>query len=114
LPSRFKPELIGTAFGCCHVTLIVGVLFKLVLVVRLFGLTRDKLMKIPAFALPYTRYREIKAWLKNTEAWRAIRAFGKSAGQYLTEIKKTAALRYLKSRRSLSRGMSVVEASSFT
>ena len=33
------------------VTLIVGELLKLVLVERLFSLTRDKLMKIPAFAL---------------------------------------------------------------
>jgi hypothetical protein len=44
----------------------------------------------------YTRYREIKTWLKNTEAWQAVRAFGKSARHYLTEIKKTAALQHLK------------------
>ena len=38
-------------------TLIVGELLKLVLVERLFSLTRDKLMKIPAFALGATRFR---------------------------------------------------------
>jgi hypothetical protein len=54
--------------------LILGELSKLVLVERLFGLTRGKLMRIPAFALAYTRYREIKTWLKNTEAWQALRA----------------------------------------
>ena len=32
------------------VTLIIGELLKLVLVERLFSITRDKLMKIPAFA----------------------------------------------------------------
>jgi hypothetical protein len=35
------------------VTLIVGELLKLVLVERLFSLTRDKLMKIPAFLWAY-------------------------------------------------------------
>ena len=37
------------------VTLIVGELLKLVLVERLFSLTRDKLMKIPAFAWAYKK-----------------------------------------------------------
>jgi hypothetical protein len=46
------------------VTLIVGELLKLVLVERLFTLTRDKLMKIPAFAWAYTKFREATAWLK--------------------------------------------------
>ncbi len=53
------------------VTLIVGELLKLVLVERLFSLTRDKLLKIPAFAWAYTKFCEAKAWLKNTEAWQA-------------------------------------------
>nr|WP_249815928.1 hypothetical protein [Bradyrhizobium sp. 138] len=56
------------------VTFIVGELLKLVLVERLFHLTRDKLMKIPAFAWTYGKFAEVKAWLQATEAWRAIRA----------------------------------------
>jgi hypothetical protein len=76
------------------VTLIVGELLKLVLVERLFSLTRDKLMKIPAFAWAYTKFREAKAWLKNTEAWQAIRAISKAARQYLTEMKKSAAVAF--------------------
>jgi hypothetical protein len=92
LPSKFEPALIGTGFWLL-VTLIVGELLKLVLVERLFSLTRDKL--IPAFAWAYKKFREIKTWLKNTEAWQAVRAFGKSARQYLTEIKKSAALQHL-------------------
>jgi hypothetical protein len=56
------------------VTFIVGELLKLVLVERLFHLTRDKLMRIPAFAWAYGKYAAAKAWLQGTEAWRAIRA----------------------------------------
>jgi hypothetical protein len=75
------------------VTLIVGELLKLVLVARLFSLTRDKLMKIPAFAWAYTKFREAKAWLKSTDAWQAVCAIGRSARRYLTEMKKSAGFR---------------------
>ena len=43
------------------VTFLVGELLKLVLVERLFHLTRDKLMRIPAFAWAYGKYSEVKA-----------------------------------------------------
>jgi hypothetical protein len=79
------------------VTLIVGELLKLVLVERLFSLTRDKLMKIPAFVWAYTKFREAKAWLEATEAWQAIRAISKAARQYLTEMKKSAAVAFRQS-----------------
>ena len=61
------------------VTFIVGELLKLVLVERLFHLTRDKLMRIPAFAWAHGKYSEVKAWLQATEAWRAIRALSRAA-----------------------------------
>src|ERR1700704_6200620 len=79
------------------VTLIVGELLKLVLVERLFSLTRDKLMKIPAFAWAYTKFREAKTWLKNHEAWQTIWAISKAASQYLTEMKKSAAVAFRQS-----------------
>ncbi|MBB4393993.1 MULTISPECIES: hypothetical protein [unclassified Bradyrhizobium] len=60
------------------VTFIVGELLKLVLVERLFHLTRDKLMRIPAFAWAYGKYAAAKAWLQATEAWRAIRALARA------------------------------------
>jgi hypothetical protein len=41
-------------------TLIVGELLKLVLVERLFSLTRAKLMKIPTFAWAYGKFRQAK------------------------------------------------------
>jgi hypothetical protein len=74
------------------ITLIIGELLKLVLVERLFSLTRDKLMKIPSFAWAYTKFREAKTWLKNTEVWQAVRAISKAVHQYLTEMKKSAAV----------------------
>src|SRR5712671_1235083 len=44
-------------------TLITGEHLKLVLVERLFSLTRDKLLKIPVFARGYEKFRRAKAWL---------------------------------------------------
>ena len=72
-------------------TLVVGELLKLIFVERLFRLTRDKLMEIPIFAWAYTKFREVKRWLKNTAAWQAIRVVSKMAHRYLAEMKKFAA-----------------------
>jgi len=49
---------------------IAGELLKLVLVERLFALTRNKLMRIPAFAWIYAHYEQAISWLKSTEAWK--------------------------------------------
>ena len=73
------------------ITLIVGELLKLILVERLFRLTRNKLLKIPTFAWAYTKFREAKRWLENTEAWQTVRAISKAARRYLAEIRKSAA-----------------------
>ncbi|MDH6258368.1 hypothetical protein M2427_002266 [Bradyrhizobium sp. BR13661] len=62
-------------------------LLKLVLVERLFHLTRDKLMRIPAFAWAYGKFSEIKAWLQATEAWRAIRALSRAAKDYVLQAR---------------------------
>ena len=75
------------------VTLIAGELLKLVLIERLFSLTRDKLMRIPAFLWAYTKFRQAKAWVEATEAWQAIRTIAKAARQYVAEMKKSAAVR---------------------
>ena len=89
------------------VTLIVGELLKLVLVERLFSLTRDKLMKIPAFVWAYTKFREAKAWLEATEAWQAIRAISNAARQYLTEMKKSLRWRFGSLRLRLGRKVAI-------
>src|SRR6478752_605195 len=69
------------------VTFIVGELLKLVLVERLFHLTRDKLMRIPAFAWAYGKFSEVKAWLQATDAWRAIRALSRAARDTVARVK---------------------------
>lgn len=62
-------------------------LLKLVLVERLFHLTRDKLMRIPAFAWVYGKFAEMKAWLQATEAWRAIRALSHAAKDFVVRAR---------------------------
>ena len=69
------------------VTFIVGELLKLVLVERLFHLTRDKLMRIPAFAWAYGKYAAAKAWLQATEAWRAVRALARAVKDSVARAK---------------------------
>jgi hypothetical protein len=73
------------------VTLTAGELLKLVLVERLFSLTRDKLMKIPAFAWGYGKFRQARAWLEATEAWRAIRSCSTAIRDYVTQIRHRVA-----------------------
>ena len=75
------------------VTLIVGEVLKLVLVERLFSLTRDKLMKIPAFAWAYGKFQDIRLWLESTEAWRTIRRLSKAARDYVAHVKATISWR---------------------
>jgi hypothetical protein len=75
-------------------TLIVGELRKLVLVERLFSLTRDKLMKIPAFVWAYTRLLQAKGWLEATEAWQAIRKLSRAARNYVARMKRSGFVRF--------------------
>jgi hypothetical protein len=72
-------------------TLITGELLKLVLVERLFSLTRDKLLKIPAFAWGYEKFRLAKAWLEATAAWQTMRSLSRSARDYVRHVKATFA-----------------------
>ena len=58
---------------------VTGELLKLVLVERLFSLTRAKLMKIAAFAWAYGHYRAAIAKLKATQAWKTVRSLSSAA-----------------------------------
>lgn len=70
----FAAYLVATGQFLSGMAAFIGCeLLKLVLVERLFHLTRDKLMRIPAFAWGYGKYAEMRTWLQTTEAWRAIR-----------------------------------------
>jgi hypothetical protein len=75
-------------------TLIIGELLKLVLVERLFSLTRDKLMKIPTFAWAYGKFRHAKAWLEATQAWQTMRSLSGAARDYVAHLKGTIAHRF--------------------
>ncbi len=55
------------------IVLVVGEILKLVLVERLFCVSRDKLISIPAFAWAYGRYLQAKGWLESFEAWQTAR-----------------------------------------
>jgi hypothetical protein len=61
------------------IVLVVGEILKLVLVERLFSVSRDKLMSIPAFACAYWKYRAAKDWMTSAQAWQAVRRWSRIA-----------------------------------
>ncbi|WP_409188189.1 hypothetical protein [Bradyrhizobium sp. RDM4] len=80
--------LVATGQFLSGVAAFIGCeLLKLVLVERLFHLTRDKLMRIPAFAWAYGKFVEVRAWLQATEAWRGIRALSRAARDYVLQAR---------------------------
>ena len=68
------------------VTFIIGELLKLVLVERLFSLTREKLMCIPTFAGLYESYRQAIVLLEETKAWRTVQSLVKSARDFFRAV----------------------------
>ena len=63
--------LVGTGHALLGlVILAVAEILKLVLIERLFSISRDKLLSIPAFAWGYGKYSTAKGWLTSLEAWR--------------------------------------------
>ncbi|MBX9646073.1 MAG: hypothetical protein K2X57_03335 [Xanthobacteraceae bacterium] len=55
--------------------LILGVaeFIKLVLIERLFSISRDKLMSIPVFAWGYDKFQQARSWVESLAAWRLAR-----------------------------------------
>ena len=82
-------QLIGAAM-----TLVIGELLKLVLVERLFSLTRDKLLRIPAFAWAYGHYVRAKAWLVATEVWQRLQSLRRMAWDQLRDWREIASLEH--------------------
>lgn len=76
--------------------LVVGEILKLVLVERLFSVSRDRLMSIPAFAWAYGKYRLVKDRLESTEAWQMVRRWSRGARlairNHLAELKASSGL----------------------
>jgi hypothetical protein len=55
--------------------LLVGELLKLILIERLFCISRDKLMSIAAFAWCCDKFRQAREWFESFRAWRLARRF---------------------------------------
>ncbi|HEV3500288.1 MAG TPA: hypothetical protein VGZ92_08175 [Bradyrhizobium sp.] len=66
--------------------LVFGEILKLVLIERLFRVSRDKLMSIPAFAWCYDKFRRAQDWVEALEAWQLTRR--------LSLVARRAARRY--------------------
>jgi hypothetical protein len=60
-------------FGTGLMVLGVAELLKLVLIERLFKLSRDKLMSIPAFAWGYGKFCQARSWVESLDTWRLMR-----------------------------------------
>jgi hypothetical protein len=72
--------LIGTGHVAAGtVVLVMGELLKLVLVERLFSISRRKLMSIPAFAWGYGKYSMARDWMMSLEAWQTMRRWSRMA-----------------------------------
>ena len=72
--------LVGTGHIAMGMTvLLISEVLKLVLVERLFSVSREKLISIPAFAWTYGRYSQAKEWLESFEAWRTARRWRRLA-----------------------------------
>jgi hypothetical protein len=57
----------------------VGEILKLIIIERLFSVSCQKLLSIPAFAWGYGRYCRIMSFLKATAVWQAARRWSKIA-----------------------------------
>jgi hypothetical protein len=85
-----------------HVVMGVAVLaiceiLKLVIIERLFSISRDKLLSIPAFAWCYGKYAIAKAWLTALPAWQVAMRWRQAAQNLVARLVSEA-------RRSSKRG----------
>jgi hypothetical protein len=90
--------LLGTGHAVLGLSaLAIAEIIKLVLVERLFSVSRDKLLSIPAFAWGYDKYSAVKSWLMSFEAWQLVLRWSR--------IARTAARRFaLRARRPSTSG----------
>lgn len=61
--------------------LATGELLKLVVIERLFQISRDKLMSIAAFAWCYGKFRQAREWVESLPAWQLARRLSLTAKQ---------------------------------
>jgi hypothetical protein len=82
--------------------LLMGEVLKLVLIERLFCISRDKLMSIAAFAWCYDKVRQAREWIETLEAWQLTRRLSFAARyavrRYMLEMKTSQRLHRLSSQ----------------
>jgi hypothetical protein len=77
-------------------TICAGEILKVTLLERLFRLTRDRLLQIPAFAMLYRHWVRFHDWVTSSEIWRWAR-------EKIAQLKSLSrrALAWIRSRRRL-------------
>jgi hypothetical protein len=86
--------LAATGHGVLGLTVLaIGEILKLVLVERLFSISRNKLLSIPAFAWAYGKYSAAKAWFISLEAWQLVLRWSRIARyafhRYASELRNS-------------------------
>jgi hypothetical protein len=78
--------------------LAIGEILKLILVERLFSISRNKLLSIPAFAWAYGKYSAAKAWFTSLEAWQLVLRWSRIARyavhRYASELRDSPRSRH--------------------
>ena len=73
------------------VVLGVAEVLKLLLIERLFSISRDKLMSIPAFAWGFGKFQQARDWVYSLSAWQLTRRIAliakRSIRRYVLEFK---------------------------
>lgn len=82
--------------------LVVSEILKLVLIERLFCMTRNRLMTIPAFAWAYARFSRARDWLESSGAWRSVRRSSQIAFRFARNYLGSLSLGALRDRLPLS------------
>jgi hypothetical protein len=71
--------LVGTGHATLGLSaLAIAEILKLVLIERLFSVSRDKLLSIPAFAWGYGKYSTVKSWLMSFATWQFARRWSRT------------------------------------
>jgi hypothetical protein len=66
--------------------LALGEILKLVIIERLFSISRDKLLSIPAFAWCYGKYAVAKGWLTSLPAWQTAMRWRRAAQDVVARL----------------------------
>jgi hypothetical protein len=72
--------LVGTGHACLGLILLASAeILKIVLIERLFSVSRDKLLSIPAFAWAYRKYSAVRDWFTALETWQLAMRWSRAA-----------------------------------